>query len=454
MFNSRPFRFASVILLLALAAASAVAAVENPRRVNPASLVGPTLVVRSFPLNDFVHELDGQWQGMTIASDGKVYFASSSHSARHGAAFFRYDPAKGNVDQLCEDVTRLCGEDPTQAPPQGKIHSDIMEVDGWLYFATHLANYWREAVNAYTGGHIVGYNLATGEFRDLGIVHPNYTIYSGIAADKARKRLYVFVTPFRAEADLQPHDGSRLYRIDLTTGAKTDLGVLAPRRSASSHLFVDPAGDCYLTAAKSNNSLFRVAAGSDVIERLDDALPPRHDFSKPDVLAANQRERFIRWGSPSPDGRTWLFAIQDCGNLWRFTPTPSGTGDGPGRFEKAAFPGPTYLGMAMNSKRVFFVQRADGKPGVKADNLHLRSVSLTGPSGEVADHGRIVDQHDRIPWRIESMAADDHGRVFMTGDWRTLPGDKGTLRHERIDGENHYTQTRRGQFFSVVELQQ
>src|SRR5262245_43826990 len=46
-------------------------------------------LVQSYPLNVYSPYLDGQWEGIRYASDGNIYFASSSQSAHHGAAFFK-----------------------------------------------------------------------------------------------------------------------------------------------------------------------------------------------------------------------------------------------------------------------------------------------------------------------------------------------------------------------------
>jgi len=94
--------------------------------------------MQTFALNDYKRELDGQWQGIRLASDGNVYFASASHSAHHGASFFKYDTTTGQVTELVHEITDICGED-VQTNPQGKIHSDIVEANGWLYLATHFA---------------------------------------------------------------------------------------------------------------------------------------------------------------------------------------------------------------------------------------------------------------------------------------------------------------------------
>ena len=105
----------------------------------PPPHTGPTAAVQSFALNGYKRVLDGQWQGIRYASDGNVYFGSSTHSAHHGAAFFKFDPRTDQVTLLADDITIIAGEDP-QTNPQGKLHSDIVEANGWLYMSTHFSS--------------------------------------------------------------------------------------------------------------------------------------------------------------------------------------------------------------------------------------------------------------------------------------------------------------------------
>src|SRR6266849_3945082 len=76
--------------------------------------------VQSYALNPYNAYLDGQWEGIRYASDGNVYFASSSQSAHHGASFFKYSPTTGQLTLLAADITTICGENP-YTNPQGKI---------------------------------------------------------------------------------------------------------------------------------------------------------------------------------------------------------------------------------------------------------------------------------------------------------------------------------------------
>src|SRR5262245_57006729 len=156
----------------------------------PVALAMSNQALQTFALNDYKRELDGQWEGIRLASDGNVYFASSSHSAHHGASFFKYDTTTGQVTELVHEITDVCGED-VQTNPQGKIHSDIVEANGWLYFATHFAAEKPGAWATWTGSHALGYELATGNVRDYGVILPGYTAYSAVGVDPTRNYLYV-----------------------------------------------------------------------------------------------------------------------------------------------------------------------------------------------------------------------------------------------------------------------
>src|SRR3954465_12953302 len=92
------YRLGLLGLAALILAASAVRAQEQP--------------VQLFALNGYTRVLDGQWEGIRYASDGNVYFASSTHSAHHGASFFKYSPLTNQVALLAEDITLICGEDP------------------------------------------------------------------------------------------------------------------------------------------------------------------------------------------------------------------------------------------------------------------------------------------------------------------------------------------------------
>ena len=429
-------------------------------------------------MNKICKEWDGQWQGITVASDGNCYFSSSTHSKSHGAGFHKFDPLTYKHTVLAEDMTEICGEASTLSQ-QGKIHSPIVEFDGWLYFTTHLSNYWKEGIERYTGAHVIGYELATGKFRDLGIVRPRYSIYSAINVDPVRKKLYVFVVPFLDE--LVESDGCHLYSIDIATGEKEDLGQLTKgQKSASFWFFVDNQGNVWFTLWKlhwlyenDRGNLYVYRPDQHKIQTYTDVLPKgKFMDGTPVTNDTLLRQRAWVWAKALPGKEKCMFTMGDWGGgderLWIFDPSKNiENGEA---FREVANVGSTFLQTDIGGNRLYFVQFADpaderiydsestrewdpDAPGFQEKSLHLRSVSID-PEGDhtITDHGKIVDQDGRAARMIMSMAADDKGHVFMYGSWYVKSFKEATLQYLLFEYPNGdlYRLQKRGEFFAVA----
>lgn len=111
--------------------------------------------------------LDSQFQGIISASDGKTYFALASHTTKHNGQFYSFDPETETITHI-KDLGAWCGEDSLVgiANTQGKIHSNIYEVDEKLYMSTTSGDFVEDF--PYRGGHFIAYDLNTGECIDLG----------------------------------------------------------------------------------------------------------------------------------------------------------------------------------------------------------------------------------------------------------------------------------------------
>lgn len=440
-------------------------------------------------LTDIDADFDGQWQGITAASDGNCYFASSTHSYRRGAGFFRFEPATKKLSTIAEDMTAVCGDDLTKTPPQGKIHSPIVEVDGWLYFATHLANYWTEAINAYPGAHVLGYEIATGEFRDFGVLRTRFTIYSAVGVDPERKQIYAFVVPW-SEDDIA-NDGCHVYRIDIATGTKKDLGRVVPNaQGVCFWFFVDKAGDCWFSLWTKgryfpyggHGHLHRIHGDTGEIELVEDTLPDcRVSYPDGQCLPGSDEvlaDRAWTWAAALPGSERCLFLMGRGGGnderLWVFSP-PSSSPSGD-MFRSVGLVGPTFLPVALGGNRVYYVQRGDlrrqrewsaeaerdrdpesvgWKQAIHAEDLHLKSISLhSADEGAVTDHGRIVDQNGRAPRHIDSLAADQEGRVYAVGSWHLLPGDTATRQVVWDKPTREFHVVKRSQRFAFFDLRE
>lgn len=460
---SSPIRWAAASVAAVWLILSGLAGGQETRR--PA---GKALLVSSTALNDYGSDFDGQWQGITVASDGNCYFGSSTHSSRHGAGFFRFDPIQKKLTVLAKDMTIVCGED-LSANRQGKIHSPIVEHEGWLYFATHLANYWPEAEKSYPGAHVLGFELKTGKFRDFGILKKGYSIYSFVNVDPVRWSLYAVSTPF-SEPDIKA-DGCHIFRIDIASGRKTDLGLVKRGKHGSFWAFIDREGNCWFTFWRENDGdLYCARARTDKIEKFPGVLP-RAEFAFGDGVSSIQRDRGWTWAAALPGREKCLFTMgsPDGGDerLWVFDPSKdikSGAA-----FQTIHEVGPVFLSLAPAKDRVYFIQRQDPVSSRnwsaeshrddpvevlnKAENFHLRSVSIDMKAAHpIVDYGRIVDRDGRTPRSIDSLAADEKGYVFMVGDWHILPTDKGTMQIEWQTKERNFKQVQRGEFFAFADV--
>lgn len=408
-------------------------------------------LMQTFALNNYKRELDGQWQGIRLASDGNVYFASSSHSAHHGASFFKYDTRTGKVTELVHDITDVCGED-ARTNPQGKIHSDIVEANGWLYMATHFSADKPGAFKTWTGSHALGYELATGRWRDYGVIRPGYTVYSAVGVDPVRHFLYVFVT-FKTAGQ-----AAYMYRIDTVTGEKTVLGqVSAPSRGdwefSCPWTFVDRRGDVWFSIKNQGGDLQQIHGDTGSIEVHAGALPAlvRWDSNKRETDPVIQASRSIAWMQPLDGDRALFTMWPNGGMLYEFDSTrPLASA-----FTPIQHIGFNYLGgLAIGGDRVFYYQRANRAFGNQEfRDFHLLSVSLDAATGHaITDHGLIVDQDGRTPWRLPGMMADGRGHVYAIGDWWTIAGDLGTLRYDWNRGNETYQQLPRGEFFAAADV--
>ena len=438
--------------------------------------------VYSISMNKICKEWDGQWQGMAVASDGNCYFGSSTHAKSHGAGFHKFDPSTYRHTMIVEDMTYQCGEQdlPFQ---QGKIHSPIVECDGWLYFCTHLSNYWKEGIEAYPGAHVFGYEMATGNFRDYGIVKERYSIYSAIAVDPVLKKLYVFSVPFVPE--LYKSDGCHLMSIDMVTGEKKDCGkVVDGRLGASFWFFVDKDSNVWFTLWKRNyvyendfGNLYCYNPSADSIKVYDNVLPKGQLIDETPVSEARNEQRAWTWLSPFP-GRDKCYFIQGTlgggdERLWIFDPSKDiVSGEA---FEPVAYIGSSYFETAVGGDRLYFCQYEDledartifsedereidpDSPAYVDRKMHLRSISLTegGLHREIKDHGALIDQDGRQALMIMSMAADADGHVFVYGSWRPKSFKEATLQYLLFEYPNGdlYRLLKRGEFFAVINTKE
>jgi hypothetical protein len=453
--QSSRFRVVVSVLMAALAGTIARAGQEQDAS-GPPYLLNPdvTRTVRTFALNGYEAKLDGQWEGSRVASDGKVYFASSTHAHDTSGIFCQYDPATQQVHLLAQSLSAICHEDPTADVPQGKLHSDITEHDGWLYTATHLANYWEPHQSAYTGSHVLAYQLGSYEagapvFRDFGVVRANHTCYSAVTVDPVNDYVYVQVTRWWGTT------GTYLYRYKTDGTGKTLIGSLP---GPCFYHFIDSRGDLWFAIQSNSRTLYKVTGSTGAISTYPNAIPYRRNLTS-DTPNMNLSGNWWEWGDRR-DGDRYIFKMFDDGGIWEFDSSKMQDGDASDAFRQLHWLIIPGLNQCLAGDTLYFLRPANPARThqAKASDHHLWSVSLE-PGSTPRDWGRIVDQAGRTPWRCEGLSADRAGNFYLTGDWRLLRDaqgnllESGTVRHNDSNpGTYWYADMWRGQFFTVANI--
>jgi hypothetical protein len=394
------------------------------------------------------------YNGMGAASDGRIYYVLSSDSFEVGAQMFGYDPATDQISHL-GDLTDACGEKDLRTIVQGKSHVNFMELDGKLYFGTHVGYYsiidgmekigippqgWKP----YPGGHFLAYDMATKRFEDLGKVPGGEGILT-MAMDTQRRRLYGLTWPT-----------GHFLRYDLAQKELKDLGPISRQgengkgdqyRTLCRSFVVDPTdGSVYYTVG--DGEMFRYLYDRDKIEEVA-GVDMRKDYfgsydpTSPGHMAYNWRQTV--WYEPEQA----VYGVHgNSGYLFRFLPgapdvqivdrITSRPSKRSGMFDQFSY---GYLGFTLgpDGRTLYYLtggpvyldgRRVAGKASTAMgeargiENLHLITYDI--PNSRYLDHGPIFFADGRRPTYVNSIAVGKDGTVYALA--RVTGGD-----HPRTD---------------------
>ncbi len=147
----------------------------------------------------------GNYNGISSASDGLIYYVLCSGDLDVGAQMYSFNPENAEIEHLA-DLTDVTDGYEMKAIPQGKSHVNFYEYKGKLYFATHVDFYKNvdgkelmgdppAGYQPYQGGHILSYDMTTGEIEDLGIASPTRGGIIAQTMDTDRGRIYGLTWP-------------------------------------------------------------------------------------------------------------------------------------------------------------------------------------------------------------------------------------------------------------------
>ncbi len=380
------------------------------------------------------------YNGLSAASDGRIYYVLSTERHDVGARMFVFAPATGKIRDL-GGLTEACGEQGRKAIVQGKSHVGFVESRGRLYFATHIGYYSIQngmetmgvppaGYQPYPGGHLLAYDMASGKFDDLGIAPRREGILS-MNMDTARGRIFGLTWPT-----------GRFFRFDPARGGLKDFGPVrelgesgrgSEYRTICRSIAVDPGdGSAYFT--DSEGTIHRYRAATDAIEIVqgDDLRKDYfglYDPTSPGHMGYNWRQ--VVW----VPGRQMVYGVHgNSGYLFRFDPRAervevldritSIPSQRAGMFDQFSY---GYLGFTLgpDGRTLYYLtggpvyvagKRVAGKTksamgeSKGIENLHLITYDVS--SGTYADHGAIFFADGQRPAYVNSIAVGKDGTVY------------------------------------------
>jgi hypothetical protein len=399
---------------------------------------GPTLTAKTynsgFPLG---HDT---YNGLSTASDGRIYYVLSTEPFDQGARVFVFDPATALITDL-GDLTEACGEKNSKAIVQGKSHVNFVECQGKLYFATHVGYYTivdgmetmgvpPKGYDPYPGGHVLALDTGSGKFDDLAKV-PNHEGILSLNMDTARGRIFLLTWPT-----------GRFFRFNLSAHELKDFGTVCELgesgrgpsyRTICRSIAVDPEdGSAYFT--DSEGAIHRYRAATDTVEIVAGDNMKKdyfglYDPTSPGHMGYNWRQ--VVW-VPS---QKMIFGVHgNSGYLFRFDPRAerievldritSDPSHRAGMFDQFSY---GYLGFTLgpDGRTLYYLtggpvfvegKRLAGKAKTAMgeskgiENLHL--VTYDVPTNRRVDHGAIFFTSGDRPAYVNSIAVGKDGTVY------------------------------------------
>jgi len=390
------------------------------------------------------------YNGLSTASDGKIYYVQSSESYKTGAQMFCYDPAADKITHL-GDLTEACGEKGKKTIVQGKSHVNFVESNHKLYFATHLGYYSLidgmekigippKGYKPYPGGHFLSYDMNTGKFEELAVAPFGEGIIT-MNMDTKRGRLYGITWPtgYFIYYDLAGKKLKNLGKISKLGEAGKGENYRTLCRSIS----IDPRdGSVYYTTG--DGDIFRYAYEKDAIEFVNGADMRKdyfglYDVTSPGHMAYNWRQTI--WYNPE----NAIYGVHgNSGYLFRFNPAiprveiveriTSIPSKRSGMFDQFSY---GYLGFKLGAdgKTLYYLtggpvyingKRVRGKDSTAmgeskgTEDLHLITYNI--PKGQYTDHGAIFFEDGGRPSYVNSIAVGKDGSVYTQA---RIPTDTG-----------------------------
>jgi hypothetical protein len=366
------------------------------------------------------------YNGISAASDGKIYYVLCSQAINIGGQMYSFDPKSSKIEHL-GDLTEACGEKDLKTIVQGKSHVRFVESNGKLYFATHLGYYSivdgmettgipSGEYKPYPGGHLLSYDLTTRKFESLAIA-PHQEGIITMNMDVKRGLIYGLTWPT-----------AYFFRYDLAKKEMKDLGPITGEgekgkgtafRTVCRSIAIDPEdGTAYMTT--SEGRILRCRVGQDKVETVEGENLVKdyfgtYDPSSPGHMGYNWRQAI--W---YPTGKMIYGVHGNSGYLFRFDPKvprvevldriTSEPSKLSGMFDQFSY---GYLGFILGPDEHTLYYLTGGP-------IYIDGKRVTGKASTAMGEAKGMEDLHLITYDIATSKYQDHGPVFYKDGNRPL----------------------------------
>jgi hypothetical protein len=415
-----------VVAALVLAAAAASGPSPLPAQERGAPLQLRTVPIRHYAFSDVDKEAHF-WSALYIASNGKIFVGLSTHA--DAATLYEFDPRTGTMRQLA-NLTVLLGERGRGIWTNGKVHVQMQELDGWVYFGSLSEDNGPPAIDAasYEGPRWFRVNIENGRVEALGRINAFWGLL-GQAMDTKRRIIYGLA------------ENGHLYRYFIDQDRTEDMGRVDDWDICRT-IVIDDDGNVYGTYTPGR--LWKYDVTTDRILDLEHVRLPVVNQSR--TMANPMLDRKAQWriAEWDPVERVIYGIVGGSNLLFRYDPRegPEGTFTGLAQLCPPMFRGGdpmsvpyATLSMTLSQKerRIYYipvVSRDFDYGTVSLDVVDAEKLGALGKkripqlsfmtsydlrTGRVDDIGLLRAQDGRYAYGSQAAKTDAAGRVWFVG---------------------------------------
>lgn len=374
----------------------------------------PTVRIKHWNFSK-VHKDAQMWSALYVGSNGKVYTGLCTHA--DAANVYEFDPKTEKMRHLA-NITELAGERGKGIWTTGKIHVQMQELDGYVYFGTLDEDNGPPVIDAasYHGPHWYRIHMETGRVEQLGLINGFWGLV-GQAMDKKRRIIYGLA-----------EDG-HLYRHFIDEDYTEDMGRV-DNWDICRTIFTDDEGNLYGSYAPGR--IWKYDVAKDRIFELQDLELPingqARSIANP-MLDRLGQWRIIEW---DPVDKAAYGIVGGSNLLFKFDPKAGREGEitplehlYPPQYRKArAFDlPPATLAMTLSQKdrKIYYipvlssdfdygaVSREKGSPPLSW------MISYDLKTGKRDDLGILKAEDGRLAYGMGGAQADAEGRIWFVG---------------------------------------